>query len=112
VTGSALSNGLLPVTSKEWNGAITPKDTWYISFELPSDPASWDRRPYSRNTSTFRSEIDAKNFAKARLSDSRSVNAGTLNPYLPKRVITSTQIYEWVEDPVDQKTVEDANQYK
>jgi hypothetical protein len=37
---------------------------------------------------------------------------GTLNPYLPKRVITSTQIYEWVEEPVDQKTVEDANQYK
>src|ERR1700675_3436987 len=60
-------------------------------------PPIGGKQPYSRKTSTFQSEIEAKNFAKEKLQSSRNVNAGTLNPFLPKRVITSAQIYEWLE---------------
>ena len=74
----------------------TLKHIWYVSFEIPRVPIG-EKRPYSRKTRTFQSEIEAKDFAKEKLQDSRNVNAGTLNPFLPKRVITSAQIYEWLE---------------
>jgi hypothetical protein len=75
------------------------KHIWYVSFEMPRAPIG-KKQPYSRKTRTFKSEIEAKNFAKEKLQDSRNVNAGTLNPFLPKRVITSAQIYEWLEAPL------------
>jgi hypothetical protein len=75
------------------------KDTWYVSYELPIGSAKPTRRPYSRMTVAFQTEIDAKNFAKARLVDARDVNAGTLNPHTPKRLISSTQVLEWLEEP-------------
>jgi hypothetical protein len=74
------------------------KHIWYVSFEMPRVPIG-EKRPYSRKTRTFQSEIEAKNFAKEKLQNSRNVNAGTLNPFLQKRVITSAQIYEWLEAP-------------
>ena len=87
-------------------------DTWYVSYELPSRPAPLGRRPYSRKTITFQSEIDAKDFAKAKLRDVRSVNAGTLNPHHPKQIITSKRIVEWVEEPQNQITIEVADSNK
>jgi hypothetical protein len=75
------------------------KHIWYVSFEMPRAPVG-KKQPYSRKTRTFQSEIEAKNFAKEKLQNSTNVNAGTLNPFWPKRVITSAQIYEWLEAPV------------
>ena len=73
------------------------KDTWYVSFEpkerLPG------QRGLMRKTETFRSEQDAKAFAKARLVDGSNINAGTLNPHLPKRMISSKQILDWLDEP-------------
>jgi len=79
------------------------KHIWYVSFEMPRAPIG-GKQPYSRKTSTFQSEDEAKNFAKEKLQNSRNVNAGTLNPFLPKRVITSAQIYEWLETPVSSES--------
>jgi hypothetical protein len=79
--------------------ATRMKHSWYVSFEVPRAPAG-EKRPYSRKTRTFENEIEAKNFAKEKLRDSPAVNAGTLNPFLPKQVITSAQIYEWLEAPL------------
>jgi hypothetical protein len=79
------------------------KHIWYVSFEMPRAPIG-GKQPYSRKTSTFQSEIEAKNFAKGKLQNSRNVNAGTLNPFLPKRVITSAQIYEWLEAPLSSES--------
>jgi hypothetical protein len=70
---------------------------------MPRAPTG-EKRPYSRKTRTFQSEIEAKDFAKEKLQDSRTVNAGTLNPFLPKRVITSAQIYEWLEAPLSSES--------
>ena len=73
------------------------KGTWYVSFEpkerLPG------QRALIRKTETFRNERDAKAFAKAKLTDGSNINAGTLNPYQPKRIITSVQIYDWLKEP-------------
>ena len=53
-----------------------------------------------RATETFRSELKAKEFAKQKLADSQNVTAGTLNPHLPKRVISSAQMSQWLEEPI------------
>jgi hypothetical protein len=81
------------------------KHIWYVSFEVPRAPTG-EKRPYSRKTRTFQSEMDAKTFAKEKLQVSLNVNAGTLNPFLPKRVITSAQIYQWLEAPLSNENAE------
>jgi hypothetical protein len=53
----------------------------------------------TRVTESFLSEHDAKAFAKARLADSSNVAAGTFNPHLPKRVIPSAQLLDWLDEP-------------
>jgi hypothetical protein len=70
------------------------KDTWYVSFEPKDRPAG-----RYRATETFRNEQDAKEFAKARLTDSANVTAGTLNPLMPKRTISSKQALDWLDEP-------------
>jgi len=67
---------------------------WYVSFEVPRG-----KRSHSRATETFRGEREAKKFARAKLAENQSVSAGTLNPHLPKRTITSAQMLEWLEEP-------------
>jgi hypothetical protein len=49
----------------------------------------------------FRTKLEAKKFARAKLVDTPNVNAGTLNPHLPKRRIAATQMLEWLEEPDD-----------
>jgi hypothetical protein len=70
------------------------QDTWYVSFELPQR-----NRPHARATKTFRSELDAKKFARAKLAETQHVTAGTLNPHLPKRTIAPAQMLEWLKEP-------------
>ena len=77
--------------------AVSPQDTWYVSFEQKRiSPA---KRAFSRATETFSSELKAKEFAKQKLADTQNVTAGTLNPHLPKRVISSAQMIQWLEEP-------------
>jgi hypothetical protein len=77
--------------------AVWPQDTWYVSFEQKRiSPA---KRAFSRATETFRSELEAKEFAKQKLTETQNISAGTLNPHLPKRVISSAQMSQWLEEP-------------
>jgi hypothetical protein len=77
--------------------AVRLQDTWYVSFEQKRiSPA---KRAFSRATETFRSELKAKEFAKQKLADTQNVTAGTLNPHLPKRLISSAQMMKWLEEP-------------
>jgi hypothetical protein len=50
-------------------------------------------------TETYQNEWEAKVFARVKLAEGSSVNAGTLNPYRPKRTITSRQILDWLKEP-------------
>jgi hypothetical protein len=61
--------------------------TWYVSFGLPSGT-----RRYTRATETFPNEREAKNFARVKLVETLRVNAGTINPHLPKRTVASKQM--------------------
>ena len=73
------------------------KAKWYVSFERK------DRQPGRnhplREAETFQNEQEAKAFAKARLADGLNINAGTINPHLPKRTISSKQLRDWLNEP-------------
>jgi hypothetical protein len=75
------------------------KGTWYVSFEFKERVLG--KRSQARVTETFWNEQEAKAFARARLAEGLNVNAGTLNPHLPKRTITSRQILDWLKEPDD-----------
>lgn len=78
--------GIRPRTSK--------RGIWYVSFE-PVARRTPGKQRY-RATETFLNEQDAKAFAKARLSDSLNVRAGTVNPHAPKRTIGSAHLLDWI----------------
>ena len=73
------------------------KGTWYVSFESKERPSDKYRPP--RTADTFQTEQEAKAFAGARLADSSNINAGTINPPLPKRTISSGQLLYWLDEP-------------
>jgi hypothetical protein len=69
---------------------------WYVTFDVQkSGPLPKRRSP--RVTRTFETEIEAKNFARAKFNEGLVVYAGTLNPYLPKQLIPSSTIPLWLE---------------
>jgi hypothetical protein len=74
--------------------------TWYVSFES-RERLPGRRGAHPRVTKVFQNEREAKAFARATLADGSNVNAGTLNPHLPKRTITSRQLLDWLNEPDD-----------
>jgi hypothetical protein len=68
------------------------KGIWYVSFETQGTHAK------RRTTEPFQTEQEAKAFARAKLADGSNVNAGTFNPHTPKRIITSAQIADWLDE--------------
>jgi hypothetical protein len=80
--------------------ALRPKKSkakWYVSYERKDRQLG--RNHPLREAETFRNEQDAKAFARARLADGLNINAGTLNPHLPKRTISSKQLRDWLNEP-------------
>jgi hypothetical protein len=75
-------------------GAMTP--TWYVTFERKRGVLPKCRSP--RETKTFATEADAKAFARLMLEAGLPVFAGTINPHLPKRLISSSGMPAWLED--------------
>ena len=78
---------------------VRPQDIWYVSFRPQKVRSA--KRAFARATETFRSELEAKEFAKVKLAETQNVTAGTLNPHLPKRVISEAQINRWLTEPGD-----------
>jgi hypothetical protein len=71
--------------------------TWYVTFEIPwRGTAVRGRR--SRSTLTFKTEMEAKNFARAKFDEGLVVTAGTIIPHLPKRAIASGSFPSWLEE--------------
>jgi hypothetical protein len=100
--GSAFHNQTRPQRSPR-AGAVflgrcmaLPMAKWVVTYEPVANRSKAPRPP--RLSETFQTEADAKNFAWARLEDSRNVSASTINPHLPKRVIGSLQILDWLEE--------------
>jgi hypothetical protein len=71
---------------------------WFVSVETPKQlRLSSSAAPRPRETKSFPTEIEAKQFAIAMLSEGRKVTAGTLSPHRPKRrTITASEINQWI----------------
>jgi hypothetical protein len=75
--------------------ASKPQDTWYVSYETPRQ----EKRRFVRQTETFKTEREAKQFAQSKLAQTLHITAGTLNPYQPRRTVPSLQVFDWVKEP-------------
>jgi hypothetical protein len=76
----------------------TRTDNWFVSVEAlrPERLERWTPR---RETRTFPTEAEAKQYAKEMLSERNKIIAGTLlNGYQPvRRIIPTSELNRWVE---------------
>jgi len=76
----------------------TRTDNWFVSVEAlrPEQLERWTPR---RETKTFPTEAEAKQYAKEMLSERNKIIAGTLlNGYQPvRRIIPTSELNRWVE---------------
>lgn len=70
---------------------------WYVTFEVHKR-GTLQRRRSPRETKTFATEKEAREFARAKFDEGLIVHAGTLNPHLPRRTIPSSDVPGWLED--------------
>ena len=74
--------------------------TWYVTFEIrKSGTLPKQRSP--RETRTFATEDEAKQFAREKFDEGLAVFAGTINPHLPRRLILASDIQAWLADDRD-----------
>ena len=78
--------------------SFEPRKTWYVTFELPKSKRRSAARRSSRLSETFLTEDEARAFARERHNQGLIVSAGTLNPHLPRQMISSEVIHEWIGD--------------
>ncbi len=66
---------------------------WFVSYVATGTSATGPRR-----TETFSSEAEAKQFARSRAeAGDQTLMAGTVNPTVPRRVISSASLWEWLD---------------
>ena len=74
---------------------------WFVSVDTPKHlrlRLFSSAVPRARETKSFPTEIEAKQFAKAMLSEGRKVTAGTLSTHQPiRRTVTASEINQWIE---------------
>jgi hypothetical protein len=75
---------------------MTQPDIWYVAFG-PDETVKADNCATGavRSTRTFKSEVDAKLFAKQIVAKGWSASAGTLNPHQPKQVVGDSEVEGW-----------------
>ena len=77
---------------------MTQPDTWYVAFGRDKTVKTDDGAAGAvRSTRTFKSEVDAKLFAKQIVAKGWSASAGTLNPHQPKETVGASQIERWAD---------------
>lgn len=69
--------------------------TWYVSYVARGDVSGYR---VQRATRRFTSEDEARRFARARFeAGDKTLIAGTINPIMPKRIIPSSAIPDWID---------------
>jgi hypothetical protein len=53
-------------------------------------------RSYARASRAFKTETDAKSFAREIVENGWTASAGTLNPHLPKRIVAPDRVLDWI----------------
>jgi hypothetical protein len=90
------SEGEPPMSSFEAE-RLTEPDIWYVSYRSNIMPKrDSEERNVVRATRKFKTEADAKQFAQEIIKNGWSAIAGTLNPYKPKKTVSSRQILDWI----------------
>jgi len=79
--------------------------TWYVTFEVQKRGVL-PRRRSPRATRRFETEKEARDFARARFNEGLTVYAGTINPHLPRQLISSRSIPSWLEQAEEQENTE------
>ena len=76
----------------------TVKNHWFVSVEMPKQPRG--AQTFARQTTTFPTEAEAKQFAKEMLSNEYKVVAGTLlgADQPARRFISGSRGYRWIEE--------------
>ena len=74
----------------------TVKNHWFVSVEMPKQR----RQAFARQTKTFPTEAEAKQFAKEMLSNKYKIVAGTLlgADQPARRFISGSQLHRWIEE--------------
>jgi hypothetical protein len=75
---------------------MTEPNCWYVSYTVKPDKGY---RRYARRTKTFETEEHAKLFVREVAADNQRLTAGTINPHLPKRIVSPNEIVAWLETP-------------
>ena len=79
--------------------ALTEPDVWYVSYRsniLPKHDGD-EPRPV-RATRRFKTEAEAREFAKEIIGGGWSAIAGTINPHKPKKTVSSRAILAWIRE--------------
>jgi hypothetical protein len=77
---------------------MTQPDTWYVAFGPDKAVMTDDSATGAvRSTRTFKSEVEARLFAKQILAKGWTASAGTLNPQQPKQTVGASQIERWTD---------------
>lgn len=72
-------------------------EIWYVSYRSNITPKRENGEPRCvRATRRFKAEAEAKQFAQEIIKNGWSAIAGTLNPYKPKKTVSSRQILDWI----------------
>lgn len=79
-------------------GAMNP--TWYVTFENRKS-GLLPRQRSPRETRTFATEDEAKQFAREKFDQGLAVFAGTMNPHVPRRIIAASAIQAWLAEDSD-----------
>jgi hypothetical protein len=76
---------------------LTEQDIWYVSYRSNITPKRENgKRRCVRATRKFKAEAEARQFAHEIIKNGWSAIAGTLNPYTPKKTVSSTRILDWI----------------
>ena len=78
----------------------TVKNHWFVSVEAPKQLRHAFPKKPARQTKTFPTETEARQFAKEMLSNKYRIVAGTLlSADQPARcIISGSQLYRWIEE--------------
>jgi len=79
---------------------FTVKNQWFVSVEAPKQlRLAFPKKP-ARQTKTFPTETEAKQFAKEMLSNKYRIVAGTLlrADQPARRIISGSQLQRWIEE--------------
>ena len=80
---------------------------WYVTFEIRKRGLLSKKERSPRETRTFATDAEAKMFARVKLENGLVVFAGTINPHLPKRLILSHAVADWLEERTESANNED-----